>query len=145
MSFSKCPECGETNYYESGYSVRNFDCGFKGQWETRTARCGGKVHRAAAAITISDEAARYRLALLDAAQVTDTIAADMVVAGQSTDYVDRLRQLARQIRAFAGHVSPASFEDLSQPMNSRPTGTSLMTAIFSLRASKTGRLSICET
>ena len=50
MSFSSCPECGETNFYENTYSVRHFDCGFKGQWSTRTARCGGNTTSATEAL-----------------------------------------------------------------------------------------------
>lgn len=129
MSFSSCPECGETNFYENSYSVRHFDCGFKGQWSTRTARCGGKRKRVTTAPVIDDAAARYRLALLDAAQVADTIAIDMVGADQSPDFVDRLRQLSSQMRAFAGHTAPTSFEDLTQPQASRRTGTALMAII----------------
>lgn len=132
MSFSSCPECGETNYYENSYSVRHFDCGFKGQWDTRTARCGGKRKRVAGPPASDDAAARYRLALLDAAQVADTIAADMVGSDQSPDYVSRLHQLSSQMRAFAGHTAPASFEDLSQPKAAKRTGTALM-AIFRKR------------
>ena len=129
MSFSTCPECGETNFYENSYSARHFDCGFKGQWSTRTARCGGKRNRVAGPPAIDDAAARYRLALLDAAQVADTIAADMVTAQQSPDFVSRLRQLSSQMRTFAGHTAPASFEDLAQSRTSRSAGTALMAII----------------
>ena len=134
MSFSSCPECGETNYYENSYSVRQFDCGFKGQWETRTARCGGKRKRVTGSPAIDDAAARYRLALLDAAQMADTIAADMVGADQSPDFVSRLRQLSSQMRIFAGHSAPASFEDLSRPKTARRTGTALMAIIRKARS-----------
>jgi hypothetical protein len=131
MTFSKCPECGETNYYENSYSVRNFDCGFKGQWDTRNARCGGKVRRTSAAPTISDEVARYRLALLDAAQVTDTIAADMSAADQTAEFIDRLRMLAAQMRAFAGHTtSGSSFDDFSSgSKRQKGSGTGLLAII----------------
>ncbi len=130
MSFSSCPECGETNYYETSYSnVRHFDCGFKGQFGTRTARCGGKRKRSAETPVIEDSSARYRLALLDAAQVADTIAAEMVQADQSPEFVSRIRQLSTQMRAFAGHTNAATFEGLSRSNTTRRTGTALM-AIF---------------
>ncbi len=115
------------------YSVRHFDCGFKGQWGTRTARCGGKQKRVTAPPRIDDAAARFRLALLDAAQVADTIAADMVNADQSPEYVGRLRQLSSQMRNFAGHSAPASFEDLSRPNTARRTSTALMSIIRKAR------------
>lgn len=134
MSFSSCPECGETNYYENSYSVRHFDCGFKGQWDTRTARCNGKRKRVTASPAIDDAAARYRLALLDAAQVADTIVADMVGADQSPDFVNRLHQLSSQMRAFAGHTAPASFEDLSQPKSANRAGAALMAIIRKARS-----------
>lgn len=129
MSFSSCPECGETNFYENSYSVRHFDCGFKGQWSTRTARCGGKRNPATPSPAIDDAAARYRLALLDAAQVADTIAADMTGADQSSDFVKRLHQLSMQMRAFAGHSAPTSFYDLSRPKSHGRTSTTLMAII----------------
>lgn len=135
MSFSKCPECSETNFFESGYSVRNFDCGFKGQWDTRTARCGGKVRRPTAAPTISDEAARYRLALLDAAQVADTIGMDMTSTGNGGDFAGRCHQLALQMRAFAGHtIQSGSFDELSpHASKSRRPGTALMAIVRKVR------------
>lgn len=133
MSFSSCPECGDTNFYENSYSVRTFDCGFKGQFGTRTARCGGKRKRVIEAPAMDDAAARYRLALLDAAQVADTIAADMVNADESPEFIGRLRQLSSQMRIFAGHAAPASFEDLSRPKPHRRTGTALMTIIRKAR------------
>ena len=135
MSFSKCPECGETNFYEGSYSVRNFDCGFKGQWDTRTARCDGRVRRPAAAPVISDEAARYRLALLDAAQVADTIGIDMTSCGNGGEFADRCHQLALQMRAFAGHTTVGEkFDDLSARSGRwRKSGASFLAIVNKVR------------
>lgn len=110
--YSKCPECGETNYQEY-LATRSFDCGFKGCFDERRARCGRKDKRKA------DDTAgatdnRYRLALLDAAQVVDVIASDMTRDGTGGTYAERCRELARQMREFAGHSrDAASFNDVS--------------------------------
>ena len=103
MVFAKCPECGETNHYES-LSTRIFDCGFRSSYDARTSPCRAKNRRAAAAVSIPVEVGRYRLALLDAAQVAETIAADMTAEGQDSEFVERCADLARQMREFAGHT-----------------------------------------
>ena len=116
MPFEKCPICGETNFEEDVVQERSFECGFSSLKDRRTSQCqtpkedrNPSTSRPAAT---NDEAARYRLALLDAAQVADVLAADMSTAGQDARFVDRCRELARQIRAFAGHTSDAgSFAD----------------------------------
>ncbi|MBA2124700.1 hypothetical protein DLM45_00450 [Hyphomicrobium methylovorum] len=102
MQFQTCPECGETNYEEDLDSLRTFDCGFMGEFERRVSRCDSH-ERKAKEVTIPAEVARYRLALLDAAQSADTIAADMSASDIDPIYVERCRDLARQMRAFAGH------------------------------------------
>lgn len=107
MSFKNCPECGETNYYQVGY-IRYFDCGFAGdKWDTRTARCAAfddnPRPQAGQLPLISDEAACYRLALLDGAQAIDGLAADMEADELSGNYAQSCRELAQQLRAFAGH------------------------------------------
>ena len=106
MSFRKCPECGETNYYESGLS-RYFDCGFQGRTysDVREQRCGGARRKTSreASPELSDDAARYRLALLDAAHAADGIAADLIADGQS-EHARRCAELAKQMRQFAGHT-----------------------------------------
>lgn len=113
----KCPECGETNYYEYGFT-QAFDCGFKGRncEDRREARCnaGGKsAKRSPAAVPVDAAAVRLRLALLDAAHVAETIANDMGRAGRDDDYAARCRELARQMRAFAGHTDDTgSFDDV---------------------------------
>jgi hypothetical protein len=101
MAFEKCPECGETNYQEQ-YSHRTFDCGFVGFGSTRSNRCG-RPKKKLPAVDIPAEVSRYRLALLDAAQVADSIAADMMADGQSAEFARRCSELAKQMREFAGH------------------------------------------
>ena len=102
MPFEKCPECGDTNYAEEDYKYRKFDCGFVGFYEDRKKRCGNPKGSAPA---IPAEVARYRLALLDAAQAAETISNDMIANGVAPDYAGRCRELARQMRAFAGHTA----------------------------------------
>lgn len=114
MPFEKCPECGSTNFEEDDDEERFFDCGFQSVGERRSARCDkpDPSHRKAAAPAADSEAARYRLALLDAAQVVDVLGSDMTSAGQDPRFVERCRELARQIKAFAGHTdAAASFDD----------------------------------
>jgi hypothetical protein len=113
MSFERCPECNETNWEESG-SVRTFDCGFQGYWSTRHRRCSANgtkrlPKQPAKSAAINDEAARYRLALLDAAQAADGLASDMAASGQD-QFASRCRELARQMRRFAGHDADADFQ-----------------------------------
>ena len=103
MAFTKCPECGETNHAEHS-SFRTFDCGFQGWYDTRNKRCGNPKGRAPA-VSIPAEVARYRLALLDAAQAAETIGHDMTEDGNSPEFAGRCRELARQMRAFAGHTA----------------------------------------
>lgn len=102
MAFSKCPECGETNYAEDDCHGRKFDCGFKGFLDTREKRCGNPKGRAPA---IPAEIARYRLALLDAAQAAETIGKDMNANGAAPEFAGRCLELARQMREFAGHTA----------------------------------------
>lgn len=85
--------------------------------------------------TISDEAARYRLAPLDAAQIADTIGMDMTSAGNAGEFADRCHQLALQMRAFAGHTTYGSnFDDLSaRSSRSRMRGTALMAFVRKVR------------
>lgn len=118
--WKRCPECGETNYFESSYS-QQFDCGFKGSssWDTRERRCGGKAKSSAAKAgvgALSDDVSRYRLALLDAARVADMIASDIDRGGAPQEHAGRVRELAEQMRAFAGHSADAgskNFEDFA--------------------------------
>ncbi len=102
MAFSKCPECGETNYEENSTSFRTFDCGFVGFYNDRDKRCGNPKGRAPA---IPAEIARYRLALLDAAQAAETIGKDMKANGAAPEFAGRCLELARQMREFAGHTA----------------------------------------
>ena len=113
MSFEICPECAETNYYLVGYT-RCFDCGFQGFASRREQRCGrpGKSRRQAATETPLDAGAvRYRLGLLDAAHVADMLATDMSLNGCGEEYVNRCAELARQMRAFAGHTEAVATFD----------------------------------
>lgn len=134
MSFEKCPECQETNFYEGDYKHRTFDCGFQSQYDTRTKPCRSNDRRAAGAgvpISIPHEVARYRLALLDAAQAADAIAADMTAQGHENEFAERCRDLARQMREFAGHSgvgSPVGFA-----RQGKRAGTALMTIIRKAR------------
>ncbi len=104
--FDKYPVCGVKNFEElAGY--RTFDCEFEGSTlGKREARCNAKPARSGLGNHDGD-AARYRLALLDAAQVVDQLADDMAEAGQDAEFIERNRDLARQIRALAGHAEPA--------------------------------------
>ena len=101
MAFERCPECGETNYEEE-YSHRTFDCGFVGLHSTRSSRCDNPKKKIRP-VDIPAEVSRYRLAFLDAAQVADSIAADMMTDGQPAEFSARCRELAKQMREFAGH------------------------------------------
>lgn len=103
MSFSSCPECGETNYEEDYYSTRKFDCGFQGQNTRRASRCGGKKSRRVVERIVDDSASRYRMGLLDAAQLLDGITADIVAVRGSDEHTERCRALAQQMRVLAGH------------------------------------------
>ena len=104
MPFEKCPECGETNYQENTLNYRAFDCGFEGYLGRRHNRCEGTKKKPT--ISIPAEVARYRLAFLDATQVADAIAADMAADGNENNaFAGRCRELARQMREFAGHTS----------------------------------------
>jgi hypothetical protein len=124
MAFEKCPECGETNYEEE-YSYRTFDCGFVGFGSVRSSRCE-RPRRQTATIDVPVEVARYRLALLDAAQAADTIAADMTAESQSPAFAARCRELAAQMREFAGHTAHGfSYSDMTEP-NFGPRRTRLM-------------------
>jgi hypothetical protein len=116
----QCPECGETNYYETGGSQR-FDCGFKGcsYQNVRERRCGGKKRAAAFpahADTVSDDTSRYRLALLDAARVADLLASDLASGTPPEAGAARIRALAEQMRQFAGHgdTTRREFQDFSE-------------------------------
>lgn len=102
MAFEKCPECGETNYEEDYSNYRSFDCGFVGVGSRRSNRCENPEKKIAP-IDIPAEVSRYRLAFLDAAQVADNIAGDMIAEGQSAEFSTRCRELAKQMREFAGH------------------------------------------
>jgi hypothetical protein len=117
MTFEKCPECGETNYEEK-YGHRTFDCGFVGLGYTRSIRCGNP-RKKIASIDIPAEVSRYRLALLDAAQAAESIAADMMADNQSAEFAARCRELAKQMRNFAGH-GQNNFSSTS--FRSPPTG-----------------------
>lgn len=134
MSFSKCPECGETNHHEVS-GLRDFSCGFRAFYETRAAKCSRQSRKQGPSPSpdqvMGYEAARYRLALLDAALVADTIAtdidADMAGDRRAAAYSGRCRDLARQLRAFAGHAQAAgaTFDDLAG--NPPKSGFALMT------------------
>lgn len=118
MAFSTCPECGESNYEEDDYSgIRSFDCGFESENDRRHSRCESKTRRRPnrPSVEPSDGASRYRLALLDAAQVAEILANDMAAEGASTEHVSRCRELALQMRGFAGHsgTGPVSFQDFT--------------------------------
>ena len=133
--FSQCPECGETNHHQRGmYGNRYVECGFQSDHiGNRTAKCDRKRKGTSNAQKRQqplpdDSAARYRLALLDAAQVVDTVAADMHAAAQSREFVNRLRELATQMRSFAGHSAGATFDDLSA-RTQKPPSSALMTIL----------------
>lgn len=117
MSFNKCPECGETNYQERNF-VRAFDCGFSGEFDRRAQRCDRTTS------SRLDEENKYRLALLDAAQVAETIGTDMKADGIPPEYAQRCIDLSRQLREFAGHtIAARTFDDLRQ---SRGVGNALV-------------------
>lgn len=132
MSFSKCPECGETNYYEQSYT-RYFDCGFQASTltTTREARCGSDDRksnkRKRAEPTLSDEASRYRLALLDAAHAAEGIAADLR-ADALPEHAEKCAALARQMREFAGHTGVSGEE--TPTFRSRQSPGRAIMAIF---------------
>ncbi len=100
MAFSKCPECGETNYEEDTDGLRIFDCGFESEEERRVSRCDNPDPRVQ---EIPAEIARYRLALFDCAQAAETIGNDMQAKGVAGEFTERCRDLARQMRDFAGN------------------------------------------
>jgi hypothetical protein len=102
MAFNKCPECGNTNFEEDSSNLRTFDCGFSGQWDRRVKRCRNpRPHTRGC--DIPAEVNRFRLALLDAAHAAETIAADLVETEDVEEFAERLQDLARQMRAAAGH------------------------------------------
>lgn len=123
MAFDRCPECGETNHSEDDDGERHFECGFSGYEDRRTELCSRKSSMPARsdAAGPDDSAARYRLALLDAAHVIDGIAGDAQGAGG--DLVARLGELTQQMRAFAGHDEPrASFGHIKETEKNPPAG-----------------------
>lgn len=70
-------------------------------------------------MSIPAEVARYRLAFLDAAHAAETIASDMAQEGHDTLYAERCRELAQQMREFAGHTANApSFKPAAAPKGS---------------------------
>jgi len=80
----------------------------------------------APAVSIPHEVARYRLSLLDAAQSLDAMANDMD-ARNVADFPARCRELARQMREFAGHtVDGAGSNQEFQGGKTAATGTALM-------------------
>ncbi len=125
--WKKCPECGETNYYET-FDSQYFDCGFQGYCDEdiREARCAAydnsqdKLDHQQSG-PVDSELAHLRLALLDAAQVADVIATDMQNANHSEEYPDRCRELAQQMRMVAGHSQ--DFGTKSSFNSSRPRGS----------------------
>jgi hypothetical protein len=106
MAFNECPECGETNYAEDLSNFRSFTCGFQAYPRRRFAVCKQpSAKRIGVERIVNDTSSRYRLALLDAAQAADAVAADMEADGCEVIYIERCRELARQMRDFAGHGS----------------------------------------
>jgi hypothetical protein len=104
MSFDECPICGETNFEESNSGLRVFPCGFQGSGFRRVNRCHGLDESPRPEVSIPDSINRYRLAFLDAAHAADTIAGDMTSENIPGDYARRCRELAQQMREFAGHT-----------------------------------------
>lgn len=131
--FTKCPECSETNYYDQNYT-RYFDCGFQGSSynNTRHHRCDG-AKRKKEAPALDHEAARYRLALLDAAHAAEGIASDLR-ADEHPEYAERCAALARQMREFAGHTDLAGEETPTFRSKASP-GRAIM-AIFRRQRSR---------
>ena len=102
--FAKCPECGETNHYES-LSTRIFDCGFRSSYDARTSPCRAKNRRAAAGPYPSPPRSGATASHCSTPpRVAETIAADMTAEGQDSEFVERCADLARQMREFAGHT-----------------------------------------
>jgi hypothetical protein len=135
MSFERCPECQETNYSERIYT-RSFACGFKSQFDERQALCGAQRQRPQKrtdTATFNDEAARYRLALLDAAQATDLLATDMAMGDQDKAYVARCRELARQMRTFAGHIGASARMDDAARASATASGNSALAFVHRMR------------
>ena len=93
-----------------------------------------KKKQATAAVPFSkgDGASRYRLALLDAALVVETIAEDITGSGHSGHFARRCCELARQMREFAGYTTRArSFNDRGG--QTQTSGTGLMAIVRSVR------------
>ena len=84
-------------------------------------------------VSIPAEVARYRLAFLDAAQVADTIASARMAEEQDNAFVDRCRELAKQMREFAGHGSnPTDFnEQHKQPRTNGRALSRLLPKVWS--------------
>ena len=99
MAYEKCPECGDTNYEEDADGDRTFDCGFMSNDDQRTSRCDNPDPSVP---DVPAEIARYRLALFDCAQAADAIGNDMRAKGVAAEFAERCRELARQMREFAG-------------------------------------------
>lgn len=129
--WSECPICGEKNYYEYD-GAQHFDCGFAGSvdQDTRVERCSARDLEPDAdaadegAVPVADaDISDYRLAFLDAARVVESIAAEFA-GGQGTgETASRCRDLAQQMRAFAGHgeAGTTEFSELTEGQGRKGT------------------------
>jgi hypothetical protein len=113
-----CPECDATNYFEEN-DKQIFDCGFEGadDDDVRVSRCAAlDMDEASGVGPVVDEGSKYRLGFLDAAHVADGIARDIDQSIVLEGLAQRCRDLAEQMRSFAGHGLShvaTSFDDLS--------------------------------